>query len=342
MESAVLVGYGSFGRYHAQLLHARYKKVAIIDSDENARSKIRDDYPDAVVGRSLSELDHLAWDWETSIGIIVTWGPSHATLFEELLHLGVKYILCEKPLAHSIEAGARMLRFAEELGVVWTVHHQWRHLCFLEGLDLLARDLGIGEPFSIVLHGGAYGIVTNGIHYIDLASSIFGQGPEWVVGSVVGEPINPRSDQLMFYGGTAAWSFGKGREMTMCASNRSRIIPSMSIFYRDAMVEVFPNFDVEVRRIEAEAGMYSAVTRTGIPSDVAFRGPVPGIRSEVEATVAMLSEIESGNVRVFPPTLALQALSACVGALAAGRERRAIQLPIEPMSDLGRTEWPIS
>ena len=343
VESAVLIGYGSFGRYHASLLHARYPKVAIVDSNENVYSRIREDYPEAVVGRSLAELDSLAWKWDTSMGVIVTWAPSHATLFEELLHLGVRHILCEKPLAHSVEAGAGMLRVAEEFGAVWSVHHQWRYLGFLEGLNLLARDLGIGDPCSVVLRGGAYGLVTNGIHYIDLASNIFGQGPEWVVGSVVGEPINPRSDQLMFYGGTAAWSFGDGREATMCASNRSRIIPSMSVYYRDALVEVLPNFDVDVRRrVDSEVHEYQAVTRTGIPTDVAFRGPVPGIRSEVEATAAMLDEIESGTVRVFPPTLALRTLSACIGALAAGRDRRAVQLPIDPLSVLGRTQWPIS
>ncbi|MCI0440239.1 MAG: hypothetical protein L0177_14080, partial [Chloroflexi bacterium] len=80
----------------------------------------------------------------------------------------------------------------------------------------------------------------------------------------------------------------------------------------------------------------------GEARDVVFVGPVPGILPLEDRTRRVLGEIESGEVRVFPPALALQALGACIGALAAGSRRCAVPLPIDPASDEGRTEWPIS
>ena len=236
-----------------------------------------------------------------------------------------------------------MIRQAEVLGIALGVHHHHRYSEFIPGLKRLADELGVGEPCAIVIHGGATGLVTNGVHYLDLASELFGRGPESVVSTAFGEPINPRSPDLMFYGGTAVWSFGEGREMTICFSNRSSIFRSTAIYYRDAVMQVARTWDVEVRRrARDELEKFPAVTRTGEPTDVAFQGPVPGLRSGYERTAILLGEIESGTVEVFPPSIALQTLGACIGALEAGRSHHAIALPIDPDSEIGRAEWPIS
>jgi hypothetical protein len=159
----------------------------------------------------------------------------------------------------------------------------------------------------------------------------------------VGDSINPRSPALRLYGGTAVWDFGAGRELSMCFSNLSSVNVSMHVYYRNAMVNVSPYFAVEVlRRDRAEIEKFPAVTRIGIPTDVAFTGDVPGKRPIEACTHGILDEIESGQVQVFPPTLALQALGACIGALEAGEKGYRVPLPIDPMSELGQKEWPIS
>ncbi len=343
VTSALLIGYGSIGRYHARLLQQAYNQVAVVDINDDVRTRVHDDYPDFTVAQGLKELALLGWEWESTMAVIATWGPSHSDVFHNLIRHGVRHILCEKPIAYSVAAGAEMVRAAEKLAVTLGVHHRFRYTGFVKGLGPLTEELGIGEPCALFIHGGARGLVTNGIHYIDLASELFGRGPELVVSSAVGEPINPRSSELMYYGGTAVWSFGEGREAVFSFTNRSSVFGTVSIYYRDAVVDVSPNFDVEVRRrVAEEVRQFPAVTRSGMPSDIAFKGPVPGIRSGGEATTMLYDEIVSGSVRVCPPALALEAVGACIGALAAGRDRQAVQLPIDPVSELGRTPWPIS
>ena len=343
MESVILVGYGSIGRYHARQLGNRYEKLAIVEVNETVRRKCRSEYPNATVAKALKDLEVVGWKWETTLAVIATWGPSHAAIFTDLAHRGVRHILCEKPLAHSVKAGAEMVRTAKELGIALATHHHRQYSGLIPGLELLSQDLKLGNPCGIVIQGGAAGLVTNGIHYVDVACRLFERGPEWVVSTAAGQAINPRSPELMFYGGTAVWYFGGGRELTMSLTNRSSIAPFMTIYYRDAIAELFPNLDIEVRqRDPTELAKYPAVTRTGQPVYVVFRGPVPGVRSLEECTTMILDEIEAGDIRIFPPELALQALGACIGALTAGKIRRAVPLPIDPMSDVGMAEWPIS
>lgn len=343
LNSAIVIGYGSVGRRHAALLNNRYNALSVVDSNPIARQQASVDCDNATVASSLADLDRSNWDWTGTIAVIATWGPSHADIFHELAGLGVRHILCEKPIAHSVKIGVTMVKTAEELGISMGVNHHMRYSSFSTGLTALAEEFGLGEPCSMFVHGGANGLITRGIHQIDLASQIFGQGPESVVSTAVGAPINPRSPNLMFYGGTAAWDFGNGREVTFSFSNSSSISRSLNIYYRDAVVVVSMGMEVEVRRrVRDEVERFPAVTRTGDPTDIAYTGPVPGILTATERSTKLLDEIESGTVRIFPPALAIQAMGACIGALAAGTSGRAVGLPIDPESSLGREEWPIS
>jgi hypothetical protein len=43
-----------------------------------------------------------------------------------------------------------------------------------------------------------------------------------------------------------------------------------------------------------------------------------------------------------PPEAGRVAVSACIGALAAAREGRRIDLPIDPGTSVGKERWPIS
>lgn len=343
VKSGLQIGFGSMGRRHASILNDRYERIAIVDSKEEARGKARDDFPDAIVAQSLDELDSSEWNWDTTLAVIATWGPSHLAVFSDLLDRGVRHILCEKPLAHSVKAGTEMVSVAEERGIALGTHHKIPYSGFVTGLRLLTNDLDLGDPCAMIVQGGAVGIVTNGIHYLDMASELFGCGPESVVATAVGEDLNPRSPDMMFYGGSGVWSHGKGRSMTMCFTNLSSASESCSIYYRDAVVQVSRNLDVEIsRRVRADVEKFPAVTRVGITSDLVFSGAIPGVRLQEERIAATMDEIESGTIAVFPPASALQTLGACIGALTAGKSGNIVKLPIDPLSSIAGTEWPIT
>ncbi|MEX0762560.1 MAG: Gfo/Idh/MocA family oxidoreductase [Dehalococcoidia bacterium] len=343
LESAAVIGYGSIGRYHARLLNQRYKRFAIIESQALALANAKADFPDAQVVDSLAALQSTGWNWASCLSVIATWGPSHAPLFAELIELGAKHVLCEKPLANSIALGDRMVKLAKRHGITLGSHQHPQYSGFVDGLSKVAEQLQIGQPVRMVVNGGANGIVTNGLSYLAIACELFGEGPNQVISTVVPVAMNPRSTTLMFYGGTAIWSFQQDRELVVSFSNRASISATTYIFYRNAVVHMFPSLNVEIyRRDPKEVSEYPAVTRTGPATELAFGGSIPGVRAIEQSTSMIFDEIESGAIKVFPPELALRALDGCIGAIYSGESKSAVTLPIDPSSEIGQRQWPIS
>lgn len=343
ITSSVVIGYGSIGRYHARLLSGRYRHLGVVDINEAARKRATDDLPMAVLCGSLADLDAVGWPWENTLAVIATWGPSHSTVFGELVDRGVTRILCEKPIAHSVSRANAMIETARRQRVVLGVHQHLRYSGLVPGMRQVADTYGLGEPFRFLVFGGAAGIVNTGIHWIDVAAHLYGKKPESVVSSAVGDPINPRSPDLMLFGGTVAWDFGEGQEAVFSFSNNSSIDRIIYIVYRNAIVRLFRNLEVEIYgRAREDVDKFPAVTRLGEPKELLLRGPVPGMLPTEQRTIRLLEEIEAGSVRAFPPDLAVCAVEACIGALSAGKTGQRVRFPIEPDSDAGRAEWPIS
>ena len=190
--------------------------------------------------------------------------------------------------------------------------------------------------------GGASCLVTNGVHWVDVAIQLFEAAPERVVSTAGGEAINPRDATLRFYGGTAIWSFAEGREAIISFSNRSSVAPSARIFYRDAVVELDGALEARVLRRDPEAVQrFPAVTRTGPASELRFQGTIPGVRGYLDGMRRAFEDVAGGDV-LCPGEAGAAAVTACIGALVASRDGRSVTLPVDPASALGREPWPIS
>jgi predicted dehydrogenase len=343
LTSAVLVGFGSVGSFFGQVLAERYPKLAIVARSDASHARIAEAHPEAVAARNLTDLDEQGWDWPGSLVVIASWGPSHSDYFHALADRGVRHILCEKPLADSVAGGAEMVARAKGLGIALGTHQQRAYSGLVTGLRGLALEHGLGEPFAVLVHAGAIGLVTMGVHYIGFAIELFGVGPSSVVSTARGEGINPRSPELRYYGGTAIWSFTGGREAVFSFSNASSVGATIQVEYRNAIATVAADNTVVIwRRDPAFVESDPRVVRTSDPSDLVYEGPIPGAMPLPQASIGVIEEVERGDVRTFLPEAALESVGACLGALAAGESGRSVQLPIDPESEIGLRRWPVS
>ena len=104
---------------------------------------------------------------------------------------------------------------------------------------------------------------------------------------------------------------------------------------QDLIVRVYKRDGEEVQR-------FPAVTRTGPATQIVYEGLVEGAL-DAETTIGrLLDEVEGSVPQTFPSETAVEVLSACIGALEAGRTGNAVQLPIDPDSEHGKRLWPIS
>jgi predicted dehydrogenase len=348
--NALVIGYGSIGYRHAKILAALTPSLAIVNRREDVRIRARRDHPGALVVEQLEELDRASFSWKSTLAVIATWGPSHAEFFHKLADRGVRHILCEKPMASSVADACNMMIRAGREQIVLGVNQCMRYAGIVPALRRFFQEHELGEPVAVVVEGGAGGIVTNGIHWVDFATELFGTTPQYVVATARGEPINPRSPALLFYGGTATWRFDREREATISFSNRSSLEPVAQIFLRDAVVEItYASSDSDVylhavvrSREKASVVKFPAVTRTGQAGEKLFEGRLPGVRMFLEGIQHAVFDVLQHNACVSSPQSGVNALDSCIGALVSAREGRYISLPSGPTSSWREENWPIS
>jgi predicted dehydrogenase len=343
ITTGLLLGYGSVGRRHARTLAALTPRLAIVEAAPAARADAEATYPGAQVVERLEMLDQARPDWAGSVGVIATWGPSHAEFFHALADRGVRRILCEKPMAASVSDAEGMVTRAEDEGIVLGVHHYLRYAGVVPALRACFEEHALGDPVAVVVEGGAACLLTNGIHWLDFAVELFGAPPVRVVSTAAGEPLNPRSPDLRLYGGTAIWSFEGGREAVISLSNRSSVSLSTRIYLRDAVAELDGDLNLVLRRRDpAAVARFPAVTRTGPASEPLFAGRLPSIREYLDGMRTAAAELVEGGPVTCAGDTGAAAVMACVAALISARDRRAVELPLERSDPLAREWWPIS
>ena len=336
-RAGLVLGYGSIGRRHARILSELTETLAIVNRREAVREQARGAHPSARVTDSLDALDALGFPWKESLAVIATWGPSHFDFFSRLADRGVRRILCEKPMAVSVEQAAAMVRRAEEEGIVLGVNHYLRYAELAPSLRRFLELHDLGEPVGITVGGGASCLVTNGIHWIDFAIELFREEPEEVVGLLRGEPINPRSPELLYFGGAATWRFSGGREASFLLSNRCSVFPILKVYLPEAVAEL--SYEVGAD----DAYMQASVSRGPNGGDEpVLVGRLPGFRLFFDGIRAALEDVGRGSASRSPGRAGAAAVSAVAGALWSGSEGAAVPLPISPTSPAGRREWAIS
>jgi predicted dehydrogenase len=348
-EAALVLGYGSIGRRFCRVLHEAGMPLTIVNRREDIRLEAAADFPSARVVDRLEALDGEVVDWEGTLAVIATWGPSHAPLFHALADRGVKRILCEKPLANSVAVASGMVERAEREHLVLAAHHDLRYAGLAAALRRLLDEHGLGEPVTVVAQGGAAGLLTNGIHWIDFATELFGEAPRRVASTARPEYINPRSPELVFEGGSAIWSFGDCREAVVSFSNRSSVAYRVRVLLRDATADIAYRGEgtelylhLTLRRRGAAAVRGLAITRTGPADKLLFDGLPPGAERFYGGLRAATRDAAAASGTICPGAAGAAAVTACIGALIAGRDGRSVDLPLDTRSVEGREAWPIS
>ena len=345
LDTGIIIGYGSIGKRHAKIMNEIVPKIIIIDNSKEKRENAKSDYPNAMVYERIKDIKN--WG-EVTLGqaysVISTLGPSHHKIFNLLADNGIKKILCEKPMASSVNNAYQMHLRAKADGISLVLNHYIRYSNLVDSLNEFSRSNSLGDPVSIVTGGGASCIVTNGIHWIDFAMQLFRASPNKVFSTSSEDKINPRSEDLGFYGGNAIWSFPDGREAVISMTNLSSIAARCKIFYRNAIVEFYDDLSVTIMHRDMDSiKRYPAITRTGYPKQLLYEGMLPNVNDFLGSLERAHNDlIENNDNHICDSSIGLNSISTVIGALFSGCENRPVQLPINPESDWGMYEWPIS
>lgn len=100
--------------------------------------------------------------------VVATTAPSHAAFVLAAAELGVRYILCEKPMSTSLADAQAMIDACQRAGAKLAINHQMRFMPQYTRVKSLISSAELGALSSILVAGSNFGLAMNASHYFEM------------------------------------------------------------------------------------------------------------------------------------------------------------------------------
>ncbi len=201
--------------------------------------------------------------------VVATTAPTHAEFVLAAVELGVRHILCEKPMASSLAQADAMLAACGQRGVQLAVNHQMRFMPQYTQVKALIGNEALGPLSSIVVAGSNFGLAMNASHYFEMFRYIT-DGPVHAVQAWFENGLlpNPRGAQFQDRSGRLLATSTAGPSMFIDFSAASGYGLQVVYICRNGQIAVD-----ELRgdlRVSARQSEYRDLptSRYGMPADV--------------------------------------------------------------------------
>lgn len=169
---------------------------------------------------------------------IATNGPSHRDIAVAAARAGVRYIMCEKPMATSGQAAREMARVCSAVGTRLAVNLSRRFSDRFIRLKKLLAGGAIGDIRHANISVGAGGLGCIGTHYFDFIAWLADTIPKWVIGEIDHNSVpNVRGPQFFDPGGRGFVGYANGMTACFQLSGDVATTPLMQIVGTDGYVD---------------------------------------------------------------------------------------------------------
>lgn len=192
-----VIGLGRMGLRHVEALRRLGMDICgAADVSPAALQAVQDQHGVAAAACFIDAFDMLAKVKPEAL-VIATTAPTHAPFVLAAVELGVRYVLCEKPLATSLAEADAMLAACERAGIRLAVNHQMRYMAQYTQVKALIGSEELGPLASILVAGSNFGLAMNASHYFEMFRYISGESVRDVQAWLEdGQLANPRGAQF--------------------------------------------------------------------------------------------------------------------------------------------------
>lgn len=170
-----VIGLGRMGLRHVEALRRLGMDVCgAADTSAAALQAVQDQHGVAADACFTDAYDMLAKVRPAAL-VIATTAPTHAPFVLAAAELGVRHVLCEKPLATSLAEADTMLAACERAGTRLAVNHQMRYMAQYTQVKALIGSEELGPLASILVAGSNFGLAMNASHYFEMFRYISGE-----------------------------------------------------------------------------------------------------------------------------------------------------------------------
>jgi predicted dehydrogenase len=162
-----VIGVGRMGRRHVAAARAAgFELAGVFDqSPEALATTLAECKVDEKM--AFSDASRMLAAVHPDAVVISTTAPSHCEFVCAAAAAGVHYILCEKPMASSLEECDRMIAACRAAGARLAVNHQMRFMEQYTEIKALCLSPEFGRLRSMVVTAGNFGLAMNGSHYFE-------------------------------------------------------------------------------------------------------------------------------------------------------------------------------
>jgi predicted dehydrogenase len=251
--------------------------------------------------------------------VVASTAPSHCEYVCLASMAGVKYILCEKPMATSLDDCDRMIEACSRTGSVLAVNHQMRFMEQYSKVKELVDSEKFGGLRSVTVAASNFGLAMNGCHYFEMFRYLTGQGLKSVTFHMdEGIVANPRGPEFTDRSGQLFGTNELNQRFYMEIGND--LGHGVNVVYGCRFGQIFVDEVTGFVRTTVRQDVYRDLptTRYGMPADVETMAIAPA--DVIKPTQAVWEAMKKGYN--YPDgACGRQAVATLVAALVSGEER---------------------
>lgn len=238
MIRTAVIGVGRMGRRHIEAARScGLDVVGICDVNEQMLSLAAEQHG---VGkeRHFRNPAEMFRRTEPDCVIVATTAPTHCEYTIQAAESGVRYVLCEKPMAISMRQCDLMIEACRAQGTALAVNHQMRFMEQYTAPKAIIDSEAFGGLRSVTVVAGNFGLSMNALHYFEMFRFMTGERPRIVTAWFSPETVpNPRGPQFEDRAGSVRIVTGSGKRFYLdCGADQGH---GMQAIYAGPFGQIF-------------------------------------------------------------------------------------------------------
>ena len=196
MKGAVL-GVGRMGRRHVEMMQKLGMDIVGVSDPRQESLDLAASENGIPTDRQYSSPARLLDEGRPEFVVVASTADAHCELTCLAAEMGARYVLCEKPMACSIDECRSMIAACRSTGARLAINHPMRFMAYYTAPKAIVNSCEFGGLTSMTVVGGNFGVAMNGTHFVEAFRYLTEEDPEEVTAWFDSDKVpNPRGEQF--------------------------------------------------------------------------------------------------------------------------------------------------